>query len=277
MKPTVKLSDIVEHVEMASDGNYTFYNELTGEFYWHSDFGYNEDNERDIDEEEGWLRLPSQRDADEYEMMSDFADTVANSHKRGQLEIALSGRGAFRRFKDAVDRLGVAKVWYAFRDRRYLEFAREWCEDEEIPYDKSELPDDEPEVESQSGIFVGKSVTASTIVTEENTAKAVGSGSLDVFATPMMIALMERAACECLADGLEPGQTSVGTKVSIGHTAASPVGAAITATAVIIGMDGRMIEFEVSANDGKGEIGRGTHERFIVDSERFITNTGARL
>ncbi len=74
MKPTVKLSDIAEYIDTASYGAYSFYNELTGEFYWYSDFGDRDD--RDLDEEEGWLRLPSQRDANEYEMMSDFTDTV---------------------------------------------------------------------------------------------------------------------------------------------------------------------------------------------------------
>ncbi len=262
MKPKVKLSEIAENIETAGDGANSFYNELTGEYYWHSDFGDQDD--RDLDEEEGWLRLPSQRDADEYRMMSDFTDTVRNSRKREQLEIALSGKGAFRRFKDAINREGVAEAWYAFRDKRYLEFAREWCDDEEIPYDPSELPDDE------SNNFIDRSASVTTIVTEHNTAKALGSGSLDVFATPMMIALMERAACECLADTLEPGQTSVGISVDIEHTAASPLGAKITAIATIARIDGRKIEFDVSANDASGEIGRGTHERFIIDKERFM-------
>ncbi len=274
MKPMVKLSEIAEHIEMASDGTDSFYNELTGEYYWYSDFGDRDD--RDLDEEEGWLRLPSQRDADEYGMMSDFADTVRNSRKREQLEIALSGKGAFRRFKDAAIREGVAEAWYAFRDRRYLEFAREWCDDEEIPYDSSELPDDEAEEVEQAGLYIGKTATVITTVCEYNTAKSVGSGSLDVFATPMMIALMERAACECLSDALEPAQTSVGIRIDIEHTAASPLGAEITATAEVTGFDGRRIEFEVSAKDAKGEIGSGTHERFIVDSERFLQKTKER-
>lgn len=138
MKPTVKLSDVAEHIEMACNGTDTFYNELTGEFYWYSDFGDRDD--RDLDEEEGWLRLPSQRDVNEYSIMSDFADAVKNPRQCEQLNIALSGKGAFRRFKDAVDRGGVAEAWYSFRDRRYLEFARDWCEEEQIPYDPDELP-----------------------------------------------------------------------------------------------------------------------------------------
>jgi predicted thioesterase len=274
MKPTVKLSEVVEHIQMANEGTESFYNELTGEYYWYSDL-YREDG-RDLDEEEGWLRLPSQRDADEYEMMTDFVDAVMNSNKREQLEIALSGKGAFRRFKDAVIRAGIANSWYAFRDQRYLEFARDWCEEEEIPYDRSELLETESGEEQQAGIYIGKRATVTTSVTGQNTAKAVGSGNLEVFATPMMLALMERASCECLADALDAGQTSVGTSANIEHTAASPLEAEISASATIISIDGRLIEFEVAARDSKGEIGRGTHERVIVDEERFLSKAMAR-
>jgi predicted thioesterase len=124
--------------------------------------------------------------------------------------------------------------------------------------------------DDKTGIFIGKTATATVTVIGQNTARAVGSRSLDVFATPMMVALMERAACECLADALEPGQTSVGTSVDIEHTAASPIGADITASATITGVDGRKIEFEVIAMDAKGEIGHGKHTRVIVDGERFM-------
>jgi hypothetical protein len=134
MKPQVKLSEVVEYIEMASDEAKSFYNEITGEFYYYHE-GFTEDDGRDLNYEDGWIRLPNQRDASEYDMMSDFADTVRNAKKREQLEIALSGRGAFRRFKDAVIREDIADAWYAYRDRCYLEFAREWCEDDEIPYD----------------------------------------------------------------------------------------------------------------------------------------------
>lgn len=127
-----------------------------------------------------------------------------------------------------------------------------------------------------SKLTLGKTASAGVTVTDSNTAKAVGSGSLDVFATPMMIALMERAACECLADALEPGQTSVGTKIDVAHMAASPVGAKITAAATITHVFGRTIEFTVTANDGTGEIGSGTHSRVIVDSEKFTLKAKQR-
>ena len=118
---------------------------------------------------------------------------------------------------------------------------------------------------------IGKSATVSTIVSEKNTAKAVGSGSLEVFATPMMIALMEQAACECLAESLEPGQTSVGTVVNVGHTEASPIGAIITATATIVEINVREISFVVSASCGENSIGKGTHTRVIINTEKFIS------
>ena len=117
---------------------------------------------------------------------------------------------------------------------------------------------------------IGKAATASTVVSEKNTAKAVGSGSLDVFSTPMMIALMEQAACECIAESLEPGQSSVGTQVEVAHTAASPIGATITATAIIDNIDGRSITFSVSASDGTNQIGNGKHTRVIINTERFM-------
>jgi len=118
--------------------------------------------------------------------------------------------------------------------------------------------------------MLGSKATVTTTVTEKNTAKAVGSGNLDVFSTPMMIALMEQAACECLTDNLELGQSSVGTQISVAHTAASPLGAIINATATIIQVKGRKISFTVTANDGVNDIGNGSHDRFIIDTEKFM-------
>ena len=123
---------------------------------------------------------------------------------------------------------------------------------------------------SERDIIVGKSGTATAIVNESNTAKAAGSGSLDVFATPMMVALMEKAACTALADSLADGESSVGTAISVAHTAASPLGAKIIATATITDIDGRKVSFTVIAADEMGEIGRGTHTRVIVDTRRFM-------
>jgi len=123
---------------------------------------------------------------------------------------------------------------------------------------------------------VGKIATAQVAVTEKNTAKAVGSGNLNVFATPMMIALMEQAACECLADDLTATQSSVGTQINVAHTAASPIGETIIATATIDQIDDRKVLFTVSARDSKNEIGKGTHERFVIDAERFMSKLEQR-
>jgi len=128
----------------------------------------------------------------------------------------------------------------------------------------------------ESMVTIGKTASVSAAVDGSNTARAAGSGSLDVFATPMMIALMEKAACEALADALETGQTSVGTQINVCHTAASPLGSVITATATITGESGRKIEFAVTARDGAGEIGNGTHTRVIVDEAKFMAKAGAK-
>jgi predicted thioesterase len=125
-------------------------------------------------------------------------------------------------------------------------------------------------------IAIGKTADVSVTVNENMTARAVGSGSLNVFATPMLVALMERAACAVLSDALEKGQTSVGTQISVSHTAASPIGAEITATAAITDVSGRKIEFAVTASDGLKEIGSGTHTRVIVDEAKFMAKVSGR-
>jgi len=112
--------------------------------------------------------------------------------------------------------------------------------------------------------------TARTIVSDINTAKAVRSGTLDVFATPMMIALMEEAACDCLSDRMLAGQTSVGTHIDVKHIAASAVGSIITAKAVIKEIDNKKITFDVFAYDADTEIGNGVHTRYFVDVEKFM-------
>jgi len=118
--------------------------------------------------------------------------------------------------------------------------------------------------------MIGDTATVHTTVDQTNTAQAVGSGSLPVFATPMVIALMERAACEAIVNELAPGQSSVGTEINVAHTAASPVGAQVSATATVTQAKGRQVQFELIAHCGEQEIGRGTHTRFIIDAERFM-------
>jgi predicted thioesterase len=122
----------------------------------------------------------------------------------------------------------------------------------------------------ETKITLNKTATVTAMVDKTNTARVVGSGSLDVFATPMLAAHMERAACEVLADTLAERQTSVGTFISVNYTAASPIGAIITFKATITSVRGRKIEFYITANDNKGEVGIGQHTRVIVDAEKFM-------
>ncbi len=112
---------------------------------------------------------------------------------------------------------------------------------------------------------------AITVVNSTNTAVCVKSGSLPVFATPMMVALMEEATCNACVPLLDEGETTVGTKISVTHDKASGVGATVTASAVLEEVDGRRLVFSVSAKDDSGDIiGRGTIERFVVLSEKFM-------
>ena len=109
------------------------------------------------------------------------------------------------------------------------------------------------------------------IVTAHNTAIAMGSGDLSVFATPAMIALMEKAAMELAAQYCEPGQTTVGTRVNVDHKRATAVGREVEARAELISQEGRKLTFRVVATDERGEIGSGEHDRFIVDREKFMS------
>lgn len=111
---------------------------------------------------------------------------------------------------------------------------------------------------------------AATIVGPENTAVTVGSGTLPVFATPSMVALMEQAAVTALQSFLPLGMTTVGTGVTVRHMAATPVGHNVQAEAVVTAVEGRRIEFHVKVFDEREKIGEGTHERFIVDAESFM-------
>ena len=110
---------------------------------------------------------------------------------------------------------------------------------------------------------------ASETVTVENCAKTVGSGELEVYATPSVIALVEKAAWMSVAEYLEEGQGTVGTKLEISHVSATPVGMEVRCETELIEIDGRRLLFAVKAYDEAGLIGEGTHERFIVWNERF--------
>lgn len=111
---------------------------------------------------------------------------------------------------------------------------------------------------------------ANLTVTEATTAAAVGSGGIAVFSTPMMIALMEKAALQAVQPYLEEGESTVGTAVTIKHTAATPVGMQVRALARLEAVEGRKLLFAVEAFDAKEKIGEGSHERFIIAVDRFL-------
>ncbi len=123
----------------------------------------------------------------------------------------------------------------------------------------------------------GKQKTISTTVTDDKLACNVGCGLARVFATPAMIALMEGAASECAQDELEEGMSSVGTIINAKHIAATPIGMKVSATATITEVDGRRIVFEITASDEVEVIGTAIHERFIVNSEKFLNKVESKL
>ena len=126
-------------------------------------------------------------------------------------------------------------------------------------------------------IEVGLKGRSDTVVTEQNTASAVGSGLVPVFATPYMIALMENAAANSLLPHLAEDEGSVGTHLNVAHSSATPIGMKVWAETVVTAVDGKKITFEVAAYDEAGEIGRGTHERFLIKPERFLAKTQGKL
>ena len=120
----------------------------------------------------------------------------------------------------------------------------------------------------------GLAGTAETIVRETNTAIAMGSGSLQVFATPCMVALMEQAACNAVDPCFNDSESSVGTLVNITHDAATALGKKVTATATLVEVQGRKLVFEVTAADEDKQIGKGRHERVIINKEKFMAKLG---
>lgn len=114
-------------------------------------------------------------------------------------------------------------------------------------------------------------------VSENELAVNVGSGSLEVFATPVMVMLMEKAACCCVASYMENDETTVGTEMNVKHLSASPVGSDIRAEAELTEVNGRELVFSVKAYDNCGLIGEGTHKRFLVFGERFTEKAKAKL
>ena len=126
-------------------------------------------------------------------------------------------------------------------------------------------------------ITVGLTGQATTTVEREDTAFEVGSGSLLVYATPCMVALMEGAACDAIAEALPEDKTSVGTQLNISHLSATPVGLEVRAEAVVTEVDGNTITFEITAYDEAGKIGEGTHKRAVINTQRFLDRTYSKV
>ena len=126
-------------------------------------------------------------------------------------------------------------------------------------------------------IIVGMKGEASTLVEREDTAAEVGSGSLLVYATPCMVALMEGAACEAIASALSEDQSSVGIALNIEHLSATPVGLEVRAEAEVTAVEGKIITFSLVAYDEAGKIGEGTHKRCVISAQKFLDKAYAKL
>lgn len=126
-------------------------------------------------------------------------------------------------------------------------------------------------------IEVGLQGLAEALVEQADTAKEVGSGDLLVYATPCMVALMEGAAYESIAPYLAEGESSVGTKMDVTHLSATPVGMSVRAESVVTAVEGRKVTFSITAYDEAGEIGKATHERVVIKTERFLEKTYDKL
>ena len=126
---------------------------------------------------------------------------------------------------------------------------------------------------------IGETNEIKKIVTDELTATAAGSGALRVFGTPYLAAMMENAALEYIARELPEGKSTVGVKVSVEHTAPTPVGMEVTVRVRVtdISSNGKLIDFEMEAFDAAGPIGTGRHQRAIIDIERFMSKCYGKL
>jgi predicted thioesterase len=117
---------------------------------------------------------------------------------------------------------------------------------------------------------------AATIVASDNTAVTLGSGALPIYGTPALAALIEQAAVQALQGHLPLGMTTLGTSLQIRHQAATPLGHNVQAEATLIAVSGRRLEFRVAAFDEREKIAEGTHERFLVDAQRFMERMSAK-
>lgn len=123
---------------------------------------------------------------------------------------------------------------------------------------------------------IGMAGIAEAIVNASNTARAMGSGALEAFATPAMVALMEKAATSAVQECLSKEYSTVGTMINVTHIAATPLGMKVSAKATLTEVDGKRLVFAVEAFDDRGKIGEGQHERFVINVERFMDKTNRK-
>ena len=126
-------------------------------------------------------------------------------------------------------------------------------------------------------ITVGMKGEAFTLVEREDTAREVGSGSLLVYATPCMVALMEGAACEAIEEAMDDSRTTVGVELNLQHLSATPVGLEVRAEAEVTAVEGKIITFEIHAFDEAGEIGKCIHKRTVVNTQKFLEKVYSKL
>jgi predicted thioesterase len=117
---------------------------------------------------------------------------------------------------------------------------------------------------------------ATAVVTEAMTAPALGSGTIAVYATPSLAALMERAAVDCVESLLRPGQATLGVRLEMSHTAPTPTGVEVSARAQLTAVEDRTLRFAITARDAASVIGEALHTRVVVDTARFAAKLAAR-
>ena len=134
----VKLTDIIDAIEMTDQYSEYFLDKETGKVEWVSDMAMTQEEQEEVYDrldEHGFYRLPTSFDIRDYDIMEDFIDTLSGSN-HDKLASAIQGKGAFRRFKDNVIRLGIDKQWYDFQANAYKRKAARWCEDNDIEYEE---------------------------------------------------------------------------------------------------------------------------------------------
>jgi hypothetical protein len=130
----LNLKKAADEFEIIDSQTHLFYNRETGEFDFFCEFSDGEEVDYEKFEDDVWVAAPNERDFDEYRIMANFAESISNPHKSELLCVALEGRGAFRRFKDTLHRVDLTEEWYKWKNEAFIEFAREWCVDNNIEY-----------------------------------------------------------------------------------------------------------------------------------------------